>query len=255
VRQCGRSRWSLWLERQLEDARHATSTLLTLTQRVPDRVDLRCASTIVRCVDALTGSVSQLLEDGRIDFAIEVMSQLEDPVRSQMLLQDQYVVVVAARHPEIEPSEVICSQEAFDLDLYCRLPHVLHSFDVGTKGNVDAALAAVNRRRHVGLTLPHFFSIAKAVAGSRMIATFPDRLAVEIAPVVGLRVYQVPVALPPIAFAIIWHRRNDLNPGYSWFRHQIMSAARSLGQRTDHGLTTRFQPSVTPVLRDRTAVL
>src|SRR5262245_59884923 len=203
---------------------------------------------VVRCVDALTMSVSQPLEDGRIDFAIEVMSQLEDPIRSQLLLQDQFVVVVARQHPEIHPAEGLCSQQAFDLDLYCQLPHVLHSFGMGTTGNVDAALAAVDRQRHVGSTLPHFFSIARAVAGSKMIATVPERLAVEIAPVMGLRIYQVPVALPPISLAIIWHRRNDHNPGYSWFRHKIMSAARSSCQMVGHDLTARFQPSATPVV-------
>jgi len=183
----------------------------------------------IRCVDAQTGSVPQLLENGRIDFAVEVMHQLDDPVRSQLLLQERYVVIVAAEHPDIGAGGAAGSQETFDLDLYCRLPHVLHSFVGGTTGNVDAALAAVDRQRHVGLSLPHFFSIARAVADSRMIATFPERLAVRIAPILGLRIYQVPVDLAPISLAVIWHRRNDRDPAYIWFRRQLMNAAQSLG--------------------------
>jgi DNA-binding transcriptional LysR family regulator len=51
---------------------------------------------------------------------------------------------------------------------------------------------------------------------------------VRIAPMLGLRVYQAPVDLAPISLAVVWHRRNDRDPGYNWFRQQIMSAARSL---------------------------
>jgi DNA-binding transcriptional LysR family regulator len=41
----------------------------TLTQAAP--------GIVVRCVDAQTGSVPQLLEDGKVDFAVEVMHELE----------------------------------------------------------------------------------------------------------------------------------------------------------------------------------
>jgi DNA-binding transcriptional LysR family regulator len=183
---------------------------------------------VVRCLDAQTGSVPLLLEDGKIDLAIEVMHQLDDPVRSQFLLQERYVVIVSAHHPEIDAGADVYSHDALDLDLYCRLPHALHSFVGGTTGNVDAALAAVNRRRHVALSVPHFFSIARAVADSQMIATFPERLAMSIAPALGLRISQAPIDLAPISLAMIWHRRNDSDAGQIWFRQQVMKAAKSL---------------------------
>jgi len=183
---------------------------------------------VVRCLDAQTGAIPQLLEDGKIDFAIEVMHELEDPVRSQFLLRERYVVIVGAHHPDIEARAASSPEDRFDLNLYCRLPHVLHSFVGGSTGNVDAALAAINRQRHVALSLPHFFSIAKAVADSRMIATFPERLAVRWAPLLGLRIYQPPVSLAPISLAVIWHRRNDGDAGHAWFRQQIMNAAQRL---------------------------
>jgi DNA-binding transcriptional LysR family regulator len=184
---------------------------------------------VVRCVDAQMGSVPELLQAGRIDFAIEVMHQLEDPVRSQFLIRERYVVIVAAQHPAIEAGGQLFSQAAFDLDLYCKLPHVLHSFVGGTTGNVDSALAAINRRRLVGLSMPHFFSIAETVARSELIATFPERMALRLAPILGLRVYEVPVALAPISLALIWHRRNDGDAGCMWFRQQVIQFAKSLG--------------------------
>jgi len=182
----------------------------------------------VRCLDAQTGSVAELLEEGHIDLAIEVMHDLDYPVRSQFLLRERYVVIASAHHPEIGTCAGAAHMEKFDLDLYCRLPHALHSFVGGTTGNVDAALAAINRSRRVTFSAPHFFSIARAVADSVMIATFPEPLARRIAPLLDLSVYFAPIELAPISLGMIWHRRNDSEPGQAWFRQQVMASVRQL---------------------------
>ncbi|HWM47973.1 MAG TPA: LysR family transcriptional regulator [Xanthobacteraceae bacterium] len=181
---------------------------------------------MVRFVDARTGPIPQLLEEGRVDLAFEVMHELPDPARSQFLLQERYVVIIAADHPDADVNGAPGS--TFDLDLYCRLPHVLHSLVGGATGNVDAALAAVKRERRVALSLPHFFSIAGAVAKSRMIATYPERLARSVAPLFGLRIHRPPVELAPISLAMIWHRRNDGEAGHVWLRQQLMKVAQGL---------------------------
>lgn len=182
---------------------------------------------VLRFIEAKSGSLTQLLEEGKVDLAIEVMHELADPVRSQFLLSERYVVIVRADHPELMAAKGVrgATGDTFGLDLYCRLPHVLHSLVGGTVGNVDAALAAIGRRRHVALSLPHFFSIAKTVGSSSMIATFPERLARSLAPSFGLRVYEAPVSLAPISLAMIWHRRNDSDAGHSWLRQQLMAVA------------------------------
>src|SRR5262249_60640850 len=93
----------------------------------------------IRCLDAQTGSVQQLLEEGHIDLAIEVMHDLDYPIRSQFLLRERYVVIASANHSDLDGYDGATEAAKFDLDLYCRLPHALHSFVGGTTGNVDAA--------------------------------------------------------------------------------------------------------------------
>lgn len=179
----------------------------------------------VRCLDAQTGTVPQLLDNGLIDLAVELMHQFDDPIRSQFLLRERYVVIVSAEHPEIPVDGSSRVDEPLDIDLYCRFPHALHSFVGGTTGNVDAALAAIGRERHVTLSAPHFFTIVKAVAESRIIATIPERLARLVAPMFGISIYRPPVDLAPISLGMVWHRRSDSDPAQIWFRQQVLEAA------------------------------
>jgi DNA-binding transcriptional LysR family regulator len=182
----------------------------------------------IRCLDAQSGSVPDLLEEGRIDLAVEVMHELDYPIRSQFLWLDRYVVIARADHPDLTPQAA--QRREFDLDLYCTLPHALYSFGGGKITYVDAALAAINRRRLVALSAPHFLSIAMVVATSSMIATFSGRLAHAVAPLMGLRIFEPPIELAPVPLAIIWHRRTDSDSSQIWLREQIIRAARVADQ-------------------------
>ncbi len=184
---------------------------------------------VIRFVDGRIGSIAQLLEAGEIDLAIEVMHELTDPVRSQFLLRERYIVVAAAGHPDLRTMRDM-ERPIFDIDLYCRLPHVLHSLTGSIAGNVDAALAAIGRARHVALSLPHFFTIAEVVARSGMIATFPERLAHRLAPALNLRLFEPPIELAPVSLAMTWHRRNDSDSGHLWLRQQVMAVAQSAAE-------------------------
>jgi len=54
-------------------------------------------------------------------------------------------------------------------------------------------------------------------------------MALRLAPILGLRVYEVLVELAPISLALIWHRRIDEDEGCTWFRQQVIQFAKSLG--------------------------
>jgi len=63
----------------------------------------------------------------------------------------------------------------------------------------------------------------------RNVCTFRSEWPFAFAPILGLRVYEVPVELAPISLALIWHRRNDEDAGCAWFRQQVIQFAKSLG--------------------------
>ena len=72
------------------------------------------------------------------------------------------------------------------------LPAVPASCMAGTAGSV-AALAALGRKRHARLAVPHFLLVPEIVARSDMISALPERLALGYAN--KLRILEPPVKL------------------------------------------------------------
>jgi DNA-binding transcriptional LysR family regulator len=81
-------------------------------------------------------------------------------------------------------------------------------------------------------TLDGARGVLRVTTGTRRrvgVLYFPERMALRLAPLLGLRVYEAPVELAPISLALIWHCRDDNDAGCAWFRQQIVQVARSLG--------------------------
>lgn len=178
----------------------------------------------LRVIDAASGEISALLEGGVIDAAIDIAQDHAEAIRSRFILPERYVCAAASDNAEIAALG-LAEGEVLPLDLYCGLKHALRSVGGGGPGVVDAALAAMHRRRDVVLTLPHFAAAAQAVAGGPLVAALPQRLAQALAPAFGLRLYELPVQVGPLALLLYWHRRHDDDAGHSWLRSQIFDLA------------------------------
>lgn len=174
----------------------------------------------LRVLDAARGGIADLLEEGRVDFALDIAQDQPDSVRSAFLMEERYVCVTGARveHDRRIPAP----PTALPLDVFCALPHALRSVGGAKEGVIDAALAGQGRRRTVRLTLPHFSAVAAAVADGELIAALPERLARVLAPRFDLTVRALPVSLAPLNLLLYWHRRRDRDPAHAWMRDQII---------------------------------
>lgn len=186
----------------------------------------------LRVIDAATGGIAHLLDAGTIDAAIDIAQDQPEAIRSRFLMPERYVCAAAAENSEIAGRR-LPEGAVLPLDLYCELRHALRSVTGAAAGAVDAALAAIHRRRRVVLTLPHFAAVAQAVAGGQLVAALPERLARALAPGFGLRLYELPVELGPLALLLYWHRRRDEDAGHVWLRQQIVSLAETLNGRKE----------------------
>lgn len=184
--------------------------LIETIGREAPRVDLN-----VRPAELRDGPV--LLETGELDVLVALDAGGAPGLRQRALLADDFACVARVGHPEIDG--------AIDLDLYCRLPHVLISPRGEAGSYVDGALARMDRRRRVALRVPYFLVAPLVVAGSDMILTAPTSLARELAEHYPLQVLKAPLELPRFTLSVIWHERFDEDPGHRWLREAMVRAA------------------------------
>lgn len=72
------------------------------------------------------------------------------------------------------------------------------------------------------------FAAADVVAQSDMVSTMMKRVAMNSPRWRKLEHFPPPIALPAIAYDLMWHRRTDTHPSQQWLREQIASLAKTL---------------------------
>jgi DNA-binding transcriptional LysR family regulator len=162
------------------------------------------------------------VEAGRLDLVLDVAGA-PATLNSEVLFADVFVCIVSTRHP--------VGTRRFTLDQYLKYRHVIVDVMSGQQTPVDRPLAALGRKRRVGLVLPYFLPAAFAVAQSDMILTTPSRLARKLERSVGLRVVKAPRELVGFKYEMAWHTRLTADPAHEWFRDQVRAVAKALGSR------------------------
>ncbi|MEY2654636.1 MAG: hypothetical protein RLZZ524_1664 [Pseudomonadota bacterium] len=171
-----------------------------------------------------TRDPSGLLEQGDADIAIghfpEVVARQsglgqQAPILHRELYVSEYVCVMRRGHPLADVD--------LTLDNYCAARHLLVSFSGRGQGLIDEALAAVQRQRHLVLTVNQFFTAGRVVAETDLLTVLPKAFL----PVTGSPGYLVvrPLPLPLAALHVhmLWHRRLDRHPAQQWLREQIQA--------------------------------
>ncbi|BCZ85428.1 MULTISPECIES: LysR family transcriptional regulator [Paraburkholderia] len=162
-----------------------------------------------------------LLDGGVIDAAIGVPpTQPEGRIFTRPILRDEFVTIVASRHP--------AARRGMNMKTYLSLPHALVSPEGQRHGLVDQALAQQGEQRTLALTLPQMFAVPAVVARTGMTATIMKRVALNSPAGRKLALFPPPMPLPEIVFHVIWHRRSEGNPAQHWLRALIESVAQAL---------------------------
>jgi DNA-binding transcriptional LysR family regulator len=132
---------------------------------------------------------------------------------TQALYEERFLCVMRRGHP--------CLDGGFDLDVFCRLEHILVSTEGGGfRGAVDVALEKIGRRRSVRTSVPNFLVVPELLCTSDMVATVPAR----VAKLWGDRLDAVdpPIALPTFPISMGWSARAEADEGLSWLRAQLV---------------------------------
>lgn len=119
-------------------------------------------------------------------------------------------------------------QPPLALEDYVAVPHVLGSLRGDAHGVVDDALAPLGLRRTIAVTTPHFAAVPFLLKGARLLSTVPQPAARLFAERFGLVASPVPVALPEVDVAMLWHASYDHDPAHQWLRGTVARLAAEL---------------------------
>lgn len=113
-----------------------------------------------------------------------------------------------------------CRQAISSIEDYCAAPHAALDFGGTSKSVVELALAEHSMARTVAVKAPNVWLLAQLMLGTKMIATLPSRL--QKSAFAQLDSCPSPLALPPVHFDLVWHRRYDNSPRLHWLRDFVV---------------------------------
>ena len=148
------------------------------------------------------------MESGRIDLALGYIPALTD-VERQVLLHEQYVVVLRADHP-------LARQRPTRAAL-ARLSYVLVRSHPATARAIDA----LGLRDRVRLTLPHFMVLPRILADTELAVIMPRRLSDAFRRLGRYTVWSTR-GLPRFDVSVHWYRRYAQDAGNRWLRELIV---------------------------------
>jgi DNA-binding transcriptional LysR family regulator len=201
----------------------------------------------------------EALERSTVEILITIDYAISSDHPSQILFEDDYVVVGWAGNPGLAGP--------MTRELYFELGHVTARFaKARTPAFEDWFVRRQKQQRRVEVVAPSFLSVPGMVIGSNRIATIHRRLAERVAEYLPLVVREPPLAIPPIREAIQWHLSNNNDPAIRWIVERLVVAAGAKHSRVNDGkvvpidgtravdmshdeITQQFQTSTAPGLR------
>jgi DNA-binding transcriptional LysR family regulator len=175
------------------------------------------------CVNTEFLSMASLshLESGDVDlcFAMDSlplfdMRAFPESLRSMPLRPVRWVCAVDVHHPSV--------RDGITREQYVSLPHVIgrpHGSAVQVEQFVRRMLD-VDINIHV--TVPSLLHLPYALAGTRLIATLPERIARRFVAHGSIKTFPLPIPMADMNEMLFWHKRNDSDPAHAWLRDLII---------------------------------
>jgi len=160
----------------------------------------------------------EAIERGYIDLLLTIDYAISADHPSQLLFEDDYVVVGDRANPAMALP--------MTRELYFELGHVTARFG---KARVPAFEDWFVRRqknqRRIEVVAPTFLSLPSLIVGTERIATMHRRMAEIYARSMPLVMREIPFAIPPIRETIQWNIANSNDRALRWFVERLQSAA------------------------------
>jgi DNA-binding transcriptional LysR family regulator len=219
--------------------RIAATDSIQIAVCVPLVARLRSLAPGVRVVlfPADSPRLAEQMASGELDLAFSTHQSMPEALKTRFLYDETFLCLLRRDHPS--------GSRPLDLDVFCRLDHVLISpAGGGFTGVVDDVLARLGRKRRVVVSLTSFLVAPALIAESDLICTVPARLARRSSD--ALNVLATPCEVGTFSVHMGWHPRTDSDPAQKWLREQVLTAANDVHEsrgltrnRAAYGMETR----------------
>jgi LysR family transcriptional regulator, nod-box dependent transcriptional activator len=141
-----------------------------------------------------------------------------DTLRILDLRPVHWVCAVARDHPTVG--------EELTREQYLSLPH-LFPRPSGSTGPVEEFVRRfMNVDIEVRATAQSLLQLPFLLSGTPLVATLPERLASMLAPIVPMKIFALPFEMANTREILLWHKRNEPDPGHAWLRDLFVEVAR-----------------------------
>lgn len=93
----------------------------------------------------------------------------------------------------------------------------------------DKAMGLLGIDRRTDIVVESFAPVPFMIRGGNRLALVPRRLAANLAPSLGVRVFEAPVALPGLGEWVWWHPSRTSDPGHRWLVDLLGEAGAGVG--------------------------
>ena len=188
---------------------------------------LKQAPKIILDIYGWTEKSMQDLQQGQIDFAITArdlhpisdyrLNNLPEGITQTSLFTDQQTCLVRKNHPILS----MLKNNTWNMDAYLNMSHIQVRCEGKEWWALDYHLAELNQHRHINCTLPDFYGASSVCANSDLIFTLPTKFAAHAQKLHSLEQLPLPMEFTSMVYVLLWHKRNDDEPGHQWIRKAI----------------------------------
>ena len=161
------------------------------------------------------------LDDLDVDVCILPQAVVPPARPHELLFRDSFTCLVWRDNTEVG--------DRLTVDQFTTLGHVVVSFadDCTTCGD-DRFAPQMGLERRAEVVVPNFHALPSLIVGTNRIATVQKRLATKLASSHPVRVVGLPVPIPQLDEAMLWHPRFERDPAHLWFRTVLKRVASAM---------------------------
>lgn len=115
--------------------------------------------------------------------------------------------------------------KTLDSETFMSLGHVALIPELRGHANIDRDITTRAGTRRIVYMVNKVWSVPAIVAGTDLVSILPRAFAERVAPIYGLAIHQSPVPISEQEFHMMWHEKNNDDPGHKWLRETLFAGA------------------------------